>query len=101
MVAANLPTVADESRVLAQGIQDAAAKMHLPQADASQQEKLAYLEELRQVAVRVSCESDAERRTVEILNILEDFCWMATAANRLAAEFLKIDSALSSRLNGD
>ena len=101
MATSKLPTVPEEIRVLAQGIQIATAKLRIPQPDASSEAKQAYLEQFRQVAVRVSSETDEERRAVEILNILEDFCWIATAANRLALEFLKIDSALSSHHKDD
>jgi hypothetical protein len=94
MAASTIPELPDDMRVRAQGIVIAAAKMKLPQPDASSATMQAYLERLREAANRISRIPDEDQRSAEILHVMEDLCWMAFTANRLATDILNQDSIL-------
>ena len=92
MAASKVPELSHDMRIRAQGILIAAAKMHLPQPDASSTTKQAYLQRLREAAVRISRVPDEDQRSAQVLDVMEDLCWMASTALLLATDVLKRDT---------
>ena len=83
------PLASDEMRVVAQGLLIAGAKLRIPPSNASEELREAYTARLRQTAYNLSAEPDEGLRTKAILEVLEDFWWVAATANRLENEYLK------------